>query len=305
MGSLRGPRARERDGKGAPGSYRPRTASCEPSPRAPGETGPPGILAQRRRRPRPLRAPPEPRPGAKARARRQGERMRKQPTRRPVEGDAAVARLARVPCAAAGGGAVTRHLGQGAGARSQRPPGSRPPPRLRRPRPGESPRPDLTRVPPQPALPTPLSAALTVSPLRRRRGLARLPSRGSRDHRDGSAALAEGQAPEAAGGAARPRPGRPHPGGTGSGDCPGLGSGSSAAAPGRACEAPIREPARVRFLPRELADPAMCRWSRASRFRPLLRVNAPGDARQSQTDVRLCCHLPWGRNTVSRKAIHR
>lgn len=54
--------------------------------RSPGETGPPGILAQRRRRPRPLRAPPEPRqspaPGAKAPARRRGGRMRKGPCAR-------------------------------------------------------------------------------------------------------------------------------------------------------------------------------------------------------------------------------
>lgn len=62
-----------------------------------------------------------------------------------MERDAAVARLARVPCAAAGGGAVTRHLGKrrelGRGRLSWPRGASRPQPplRARRPRPAGSP----------------------------------------------------------------------------------------------------------------------------------------------------------------------
>lgn len=209
LGSLRGPRARERDGKVRP-AHTARGPPANPARALPGRDRPARHPRAAQAPPSPAagpaRAPPEPRPrregacAAAGWAHAQG--ALRAPARRPVERDAAVARLARVPCAAAGGGAVTRHLGQrrALGFGGRRGPGRRPDPAAAvwrvspaRPR----------RVPPQPALPTAVCGThgLAIAAPPRSREVCRAAEVGTIETRK-RAALAAGRTPEAAGGAA-------------------------------------------------------------------------------------------------------
>lgn len=185
LGSLRGPRARERDGKVRP-AHTARGPPANPARALPGRQARPA--SSRSAGAAPARCAPRqsPAPGAKARARRRGGRMRKRPCA-PTCGRRCRGCASRAcPVCSSRRRSSDAASGAEAGARSQRPPGSRPPPRSG----GRG----LESLP-GPTSPSPAPARSSDSCLRHSRsrhcGAAEvsrgLPSRGSRDHRDAEA----------------------------------------------------------------------------------------------------------------------
>lgn len=194
LGKPAGPRARERDGKVRPGSYRPRTSS-EPCPRADQEAEAPREIQvhsassrsadaaeTRSRGPSPARPGPHPSPApiAKARARRRDGRMRKGPSARRRARALTCGKRCRdcasraCPVCSSRRRSSDAASGAEAGARSRRRPEPRPSPYSGGPGLASLPRP--TSPSSAPARYSDSSPALTVSPLRRRRGLARFGS---------------------------------------------------------------------------------------------------------------------------------
>ena len=205
LGKPAGRRARERDGKVRPGSYRPGTSN-EPCPRADQEAEAPGKIqvysassrsadAAESRSPGPSPARPGPHPStapsAKARARRRDGRMRKGPSARRRARALTCGKRCRdcasraCPVCSSRRRSSDAASGAEAGARSRRGPGpGRHPTQAARAWRVSPARP--RRVPPQPAIPTRLrhSRSRHCGAAEFSRGLAR---RGSRCHRDAEA----------------------------------------------------------------------------------------------------------------------